>query len=251
MTDFGPSCPWYDSLQRHGPANIKWCEQRVCAWINEPANAWSNVAYLLAAAWIWRRARARGSRGGAAFAGIVAFMGLMSFYYHATNNFLTQALDFLGMFAMLFFLLAGNAVRLGAATRRGALASYAAGCVLFTAALWPLDRLGFKFQWLVALFAVLFLATELAARAKEGRADSLRFFWAAAAALAAGEACSLLDATRVWCDPSNHWLQGHAVWHCFGGLGMALLYAHAAPDLAALWDGPAAAAADAGAVTAP
>ena len=35
-------------------------------------------------------------------------------------------------------------------------------------------------------------------------------------------AFSLLDVTRVWCDPANHWLQGHALWHL---LSAASLYA--------------------------
>jgi hypothetical protein len=26
-------------------------------------------------------------------------------------------------------------------------------------------------------------------------------------------AFSLADVTRPYCDPSNHWLQGHAIWH--------------------------------------
>jgi hypothetical protein len=233
---FGPSCPWYDGLQAHGPANLKWCEERVCSWINEPANAWSNVAYFLAAAWILKKARERGSRAGAAFAGVVFVMGALSFFYHATNNFLTQALDFLGMFMMVFFVLAANGVRLGLARPRPAAAAWAAACVLATLALWPLNAAGFKIQYLIALAGVAILGTELAARSRETRTDTLRLFWASAAVLVVGEACSLADATRVWCDPANHVLQGHAVWHCLGGVGMSLLYGHYAADFSAIWD---------------
>ena len=34
-----PGCPWH-ALAEFGQANVKWCEQRLCAWVNEPANAW-------------------------------------------------------------------------------------------------------------------------------------------------------------------------------------------------------------------
>ena len=47
-------------------------------------------------------------------------------------------------------------------------------------------------------------------------------FWLALVLLAAGAAASLADVTRTWCDPSNHWLQGHALWHV---LTAASLYA--------------------------
>ena len=36
-------CPWSD----YAPATIAFCERRLCAWIVEPSNAWSNVAYVL------------------------------------------------------------------------------------------------------------------------------------------------------------------------------------------------------------
>jgi hypothetical protein len=226
MEPFGPGCPWHDLLQACGPANLKWCEERVCSWINEPANSWSNVSYLLAAAWIAADARRRRSRPGLGFGAAVFVMGALSFLYHASNNFLTQALDFFGMYLVVFLIVATNAVRAGWAPRERALTLYAAACVLMTAALWPLTRLGFMIQYIIAVAAAAILASELAGRRREPRPGSMRTFWTAAAVLAVAEAFSLSDVTRAWCDPKSHVLQGHAVWHALGGPGMALTYVH-------------------------
>jgi len=223
MPAFGPSCPWYDALQAHGPANVKWCEERVCAWINEPANAWSNLGYMAAGLWILSDSRRRGSGAGKAFGAAVFVMGAFSFYYHATNNFLTQSFDFLGMYLMAFFIVAVNARRLGW-PRRGLELLYLGACVAATLALWPLDASGFPIQWTVAITGAVILAAELAARSREKSPPPMTLFWTALATLVVGELFSLSDLKRVWCDPKNHWLQGHAVWHWFGGAAMPQIY---------------------------
>ena len=232
MEKFGPGCPWYDSLQIHGPANLKWCEERVCGWINEPANAWSNAAYFLAAAWIFHKARQENSRGGLFFAFAVFVMGALSFLYHASNNFLTQALDFTGMFLMVFFVIAGNLARMRWLSRRAAFILYLFACVGGTAALWPIHATGLKIQWLVAVAAVVLAASEYGARVAEGETRSLKLFWTCAAVMVASELCSLADGGRFLCDPSSHLVQGHALWHCGGGVGMTLLYAFSSRDFA-------------------
>lgn len=28
------------------PPNVDWCEQELCSWITNPADTWSNLAYL-------------------------------------------------------------------------------------------------------------------------------------------------------------------------------------------------------------
>lgn len=43
-------------------------------------------------------------------------------------------------------------------------------------------------------------------------------------ALALLAAASLANLTRVWCDPQDHWLQGHAVWHVPTAASLYVLY---------------------------
>jgi hypothetical protein len=42
--------------------------------------------------------------------------------------------------------------------------------------------------------------------------------------MAVAVAFSLADLSRVWCDPSNHWLQGHSVWHLLTALALYTLF---------------------------
>jgi hypothetical protein len=42
--------------------------------------------------------------------------------------------------------------------------------------------------------------------------------------LGAAALASALDVTRVACDPTNHWLQGHALWHVLTALALLAFY---------------------------
>jgi hypothetical protein len=43
--------------------------------------------------------------------------------------------------------------------------------------------------------------------------------------------CSVLDVSRVWCEPANHWLQGHAVWHVLSALALLFTARHYARSM--------------------
>ena len=43
-----------------------------------------------------------------------------------------------------------------------------------------------------------------------------------AVALLAGVVASFLDASRRWCDPGDHLVQGHALWHVLSALSLPL-----------------------------
>lgn len=235
MSPFGPGCPWYEDLQRFGPANLKWCEERICGWINEPANSWSNLLYMALGFWIIRHAARRDSSAGLTFGAVVVVMGALSFLYHASNNFLTQALDFTGMFLMVFFVLATNARRLGW-PRRGLGALYLTAVVLGTLALWPLNAAGVPIQLSVAVAAVFIAISEAAARAKTGDRSPMKTFYMGAATLIVAESCSIIDYKRIACVPSHHWLQGHAAWHIIGAIAMPMIYLHYADYFDRAWE---------------
>ena len=41
-----PGCPWYELSELRLP-NFDWCEAQRCSYVVEPANAWSNLAYVI------------------------------------------------------------------------------------------------------------------------------------------------------------------------------------------------------------
>jgi hypothetical protein len=239
--DHFPACPW-QGLAELGAPNVKWCEERLCSYINEPANAWSNLAYIAVAAgilWSRRAAAASVSRppGTAAasdarqrllawFAPIIATIGVCSFVYHASNVYVTQILDFIGMYLFCFLLLLLNGMRLGFLARSRFAAAFV-GCVgLLSAATAVLSRVGFPIQSLVALLTLGILVSELFIHRQVPSPYSLRNFFLSLGLLLGGAVCSALDVTRRWCDPTNHFLQGHAVWHVLSAFSLLAAYYH-------------------------
>lgn len=33
-----------------------------------------------------------------------------------------------------------------------------------------------------------------------------------------------MDATRLWCDPKNHYYNGHALWHLLTSIGLFCIF---------------------------
>lgn len=172
-------------------------------WLRQPANAVSNVGFLLAALLVWRQARNASDR---AYAVAVLAVGGASFAFHATLTFATQTADVLGMYLVAtWFLLAIVARR-----RAWPAARVAAWYLATNAAL--LSGL----VWLPALrryvFAALVLSTVLVASPRERQA-----LVPALLVLGVSFLVWTADLLRWWCTPDSL-LQGHALWH----LGSAL-----------------------------
>jgi hypothetical protein len=221
---FAPGCHWHDLVVTFGPPNVKWCEQTICAWVNEPANAWSNLAYIAVAVAMQVFGPRTPGRVLRFFPIAVYLVGLMSFTYHATNNYLTQLFDFLGMYLFCYLLLMLNARRLGRVTERAFLPALAALVVVTLGLTLVANRLSIPIQALVFLLIVGVIATEAVIRRRRGRVYSLRWFYVAVALLVVAATFSVLDVTRTWCDPTNHWIQGHALWHVLTALALGAAF---------------------------
>lgn len=200
-------CPWSGWTL----PDIQHCEENLCGWIVAPADTWSNLAYLAAAAWLWRSA-AREPGAVRWFPHVALAIGLTSFAFHASFTAAFQFLDYVGMF-LLAGLLGAVGLERGGWTRPGAggrtlLALTAAGVATFAVA----RGLGTAVQPIIALEALGLLALEwVLARGAAG--VDYKPLGAALLLVGAGLACWLLDYTRAWCDPADHLVQGHAVWH--------------------------------------
>jgi hypothetical protein len=80
---------------------------------------------------------------------------------------------------------------------------------------------------LVLALILAMVGQELALRGRarrEGRRVDYRPYGAALGLIAAAGVCSALDVTRVFCDPNDHWLQGHALWHLLSAASLLALY---------------------------
>lgn len=207
------------------PPNVDWCEQELCSWVVNPADTWSNLAYVAFGLWMMWSARGRGD-GAAMFGPAAIVVGLCSGAYHASYTYLLQLLDFLGMYLFVGLLLTLNAERLGwigARARRRVLLGGVAGLMALTPIVF---ETGFPIQSIVFVLILLTVGQEvvLARRTRAEDRPAYGLFLAALALITVAAGFSAADVTRMWCEPDNHWLQGHAIWHVLSATALAVLF---------------------------
>lgn len=224
----GHSCPWYPYAELFGAPNIKWCEETLCAWVSEPANTWSNGLYIFMAFYIfWSAYKTRQFelmwQGPAMF-----LMGLFSLIYHMSNNYLTQIFDFIGMFIFVYWFIILNFRRLNWVSRKNQVPVWIAMSAISTIILHIMYLNYLKIQLIVAVAVVAIIVTEFLCYQRKDKPIKYQFFIVGAIFMGLAQTASLLDVNRVsWiCDPTNHWFQGHALWHVLGAIGLTLAYKH-------------------------
>lgn len=216
-----PGCPWSDIANAWLP-NIKWCEEQVCSLVVEPANTWSNLAYVLIGLALWWRGRRRGDALQATFGRAELVVGVFSFAFHMSYSGYLQILDFAAMFVFVGLTLSLNLVRVGwlAPERRARV--YALGVLAFTGLVVALRFTSFPIQLVTPVLILATVVTEVVA-SRRVKVDH-RWFFASLLSLVGAGVLSALDGARVLCDPSDHVLQGHAAWHVLSAVSLALAW---------------------------
>jgi hypothetical protein len=230
-----PGCPW-EPLSSFWLPNVRWCEAQLCSVVVEPANTWSNLAYVFAGlALLWLGTR-RNERTLCNFGLAEIVVGVCSFVYHMSFTGVLQVLDFFGMYVFTNLLIALNLVRLDVVSRDRFWPIYGASVVALTALTVALRFTSFPIQGIVFVLIVAIVATEYLQRVRIDR----RLFLASLAALTVAAAFSAADVTGVFCDPNDHFVQGHAIWHVLGAISLvfAAFFYRQVPDL---WEGSRAA----------
>lgn len=219
-----PGCPWYALSELRVP-NVDWCEAQRCSWIVEPANTWSNLAYVVVGVLLFWLARDSRSPALRFFGPAAAIVGICSGIYHSSYTFVLQILDFFGMYVFLYLLITLNLRRL-ALLGAGNWWRWFWGLVAATTVLTvAVDFLEVPIQGFVAVLIVVIAASEAWIRTR--RSDyTLLFFGLALALIGAGAVFSALDVTRTWCDPTHPFLQGHAFWHVLSAACLFAVFFH-------------------------
>lgn len=212
------ACPW-DGFT---PGTIRFCEERLCGWVAEPANAWSNVGFVLVGLYLLRRARLQGRRP-LILVGITSILvGLGSFLFHATGTFFGEYVDLSTMFFIGSLMVTMEARRfrdMGAST----LAAVFLGMIAFS----MLVLLLFRKTGLV-LFGIqvaLVYASNIYWKTRRAAADHRHAFWLGGT-FAVAFGVWVLDLRGVACAPTNHWFTGHSVWHLMSAACLYFFYRH-------------------------
>lgn len=212
-----PGCPW-EPISSSWLPNVRWCESQVCSWVVEPANTWSNLAYVVAGlALVWFGMRRRDDT--LRLFGIAQIVvGICSFVYHMSFSGYLQVLDFFGMYVFTNLLIGLNLVRLGALSPRRFWPLYAVSVVGLTALTVALRFTPFPIQGIVLLLILGVVATEFMQPARPDL--DRRFFFASLATLTLAAGFSAADVSGAFCDPDDHFVQGHAIWHVLGAFSL-------------------------------
>lgn len=211
------ACPW-DGLT---PGTVAFCEERLCAWVAEPSNTWSSLGYVFVGAWLLvHAARAKnGQLVAVAVAEII--IGVGSVFFHATGALAGETVDQVGMFLLSCLVLTyayGHARGLAPGPTA---ALYAGAVVLSTAVLLAVPVVG------IPLFGVQLaggLGWELAHRRRATDRALYRPLMQGITIFLVAFAVWTTDITGLLCDPDNHVLTGHAVWHLLNAVSIERLY---------------------------
>ncbi len=218
-------CYWYDAVQKYGAPNLKWCEQSVCAVVSEPANTFSNIAYFVAAFIIYHWTKE--SKTEFKYASIaMILMGSGSFYYHMSNFYISQVLDFVGMFLFVFWLLCLSLIRLKFFKFKSAVFFYLLLIIVSILLMHVMYIYHVPFQSLIVLAVLSILSIEIKLYLQAKRKYSLKYLITGFLIIGFGELFSILDLTKTVCTPDNHVVQGHAFWHILSAIGLVVAFKH-------------------------
>jgi hypothetical protein len=194
------TCPYSQFAQ----ATIKFCEDRLCHWVVEPANTWSNIGYLIMGLLVLRKAK--GSELAViGWSAIAVFIG--STLFHATATLWAEFLDLSGMYLFSGLMVSFNAKRLGAKWNPVTAYLSIAGLSIAAMGVWPEQNIPI-FAGVIALAVIMEIILYIRNSGK-----NYKHLWMVAGFFGAAFFAWWLDISGVWCNPDNHYFNGHAFWH--------------------------------------
>ena len=217
--------PYSQSL---GKPTIQFAENNLCGFIAQPANTWSNLAYLIIALKIaleLKQARNKTVLWG--FVPVYMLLGLSSGFYHASNTFVGQFFDFGTMYIFVAFIifLALNDLKIWKTSKLITFLSILTGLLIISLWFLPFLRI-----WFFAFQIIIFLIIELKYKPNSKHQDKtikkdfknlyLALFWFFGA-----WGFWWLDKLYIWQDPvTMHYFNGHALWHILTAVSLYFVY---------------------------
>ena len=219
-----PGCPW-ESWSR---PNVKWCENNLCSIITTPANTWSNLFYCFFSILMWKEARPT-RPALRLFAVASMLVGVTSFAYHASYTWFFQLFDFIGMFCFCMISVTLNCRRLNQLSQHKLVVFFTSGVTVCTLSFLCISMLGLPVQLIIVGLIMLILCQEWWLQRNVYRRHprlrpKMKKFVQAMVLLAVAFAFSLADMLRVWCNPNNHVINGHSIWHILTSVTLYLLF---------------------------
>ncbi len=210
-------CPWSGFAQQIDP--MSFCEARVCGWIVEPSNTWTNIGYLIAAILIYRSAKYPDQTRKLFYrATLLLFFG--STLFHATGTVFGKLADFSSMFVLAVGVLSLALRRSSLLSEKGANYFFVVGSLASIVFLFVV-RVG---KGLFAVQVAVVIVTEIYIYLRRGSALSFKYFGLSFLCLVTAFVFWNLDIRHVACNPENHILTAHGIWHLLCATSIYLLF---------------------------
>lgn len=206
------------------PATVKYNENNLAAWVRQPANTWSNLAYVAVGLWLYARFGIETRQILWMIPLTAILIGVTSFLYHASFSLLFQTADLVSMYLFSSLLIALN---LRTLLHVGDGAFY--GLYLLLVLVSGILFLRIKREAGAVIFGVHIVAIILLeiviATTKQTTITHGNFGWMLVILLLSF-VFWVLDRQGVLFDPDNHLIQGHALWHLINSLCFVFAYSH-------------------------
>lgn len=219
--------------------NTIFCEQnRITQFIRQPANTWSNLAYLFyglmcARLAIYDKANkptanfiTRSPIISWVFGFTFLYLCVGSFFYHASLTRIGQHLDMGGTYGLVAFPIIVNLARIYRRYKPTSDALLTRGVLIATVVVFILI---FAFKWQMnssIVLPALIVGVIVSTLWYQLLSKSPYQLWFGAMAIISMVSAFYIwwqDCAKNWCDPES-FVQGHAFWHVLTGLGGFFVY---------------------------
>lgn len=205
------ACPWTQFKQDPYP----FCEEALCAWIREPANTWTNIAYFIVGLLLWRHyQKSRFEKANSVyllFAIASIYLGIGSGLFHASVAFWAKKIDVSAMhvIASAGLMLTINRVR------PLKLTTMLTGIFTFTLVSFPLIGWGKAGSIIFLSTLAIVIGHEIYLSFKIPlKSDQKKYLMGLIVAFAVSFIASEMDRPGgLLCKPDNHIFTGHGFWH--------------------------------------
>lgn len=212
-------CPWAQYPHGHFPL----CEEALCQWVRQPANTFSNIGFFFIAAYLILLFVKKQSRNGLGFGICALFIGTASFLAHASGTQLFGFFDFAAIFAAFSLYGALDIIYTKKVKTKNIFLVFA--CIFI-----PAVSILYYFTFLREVIFATFVISLLVWESKILKAQGKPFLTTSNKKLlgifALGVICLGFDASKVICDPRNHFLQMHSIWHICDAISIYFLARH-------------------------
>jgi hypothetical protein len=206
-----------------GSPTIQFAEDNLPGCIAQPANTFSNLAFVFVAMMIFYSLRKEKFSSLYLFPVIYILIGLSSGCYHASSTFVGQFFDFFSIYMLGSLLIYSSAKILSNRYKNILSISSVLITVLLGVILWfaPYMRIYIAF---LELFLLIYI--EFNVKQKYPNYNSKNFLSALLIFIIAF-GIWLLDVTYLWdLDKIEHIINGHAIWHILTSVSLYFVFLH-------------------------